>query len=455
MMSVARNYLPQGFEPGPNHVIIGRGKQSHDHAGNKKLRQIVCSKVEEYSSTTTKNCKSQIICWIIDNIRNSEPAGGFIKQDIGTKEWFDVGDFLSKDKISQTFRDLLRGSYKSSNAYKKKRRENLKRRMIVDRADQSSTIKPSVYQMAIDQGFVNHQPSLIHLMKRPRYESTNIMNILPIESSQGIHSRYQERLNLNKQLKDQLKPTHSILSSGKNIQLSNERWSTRCAELLDFQKLFGHFDVPALWKNQELFNWVVDQRIQHKCLREGKRSTLNKERIDVLNSIGFTWNFSRMNGLSSTIHELLSNPKNTNYKASEFDTKGVRTCMLDERMEDSRYDANNASSKDEPATDSSAPKSDHSGSDCSDVDSDADLDLESSEDKEMKWRINLALLESFYRKNGSHGMPSRNNNSYLDNWVNEQSTEYLNYYQGKSTSLAAIQIVQLEKFGFSKYLRKD
>lgn len=48
MINGSRNYLPPGFEPGPNHVIIGIYKQSRtNNIVNKKLCQIVSSKVEE------------------------------------------------------------------------------------------------------------------------------------------------------------------------------------------------------------------------------------------------------------------------------------------------------------------------------------------------------------------------------------------------------------------------
>jgi hypothetical protein len=51
------------------------------------------------------------------------PIGGFIKKDSATGLWFQVGEFLAREKTSQAFRDALHDSYKSSNSSRKKRRK--------------------------------------------------------------------------------------------------------------------------------------------------------------------------------------------------------------------------------------------------------------------------------------------------------------------------------------------
>lgn len=174
------------------------------------------------------------------------------------KKWFDVGDFLSKDKISQAFQDLLRGGYKSSNRYNRKRRGNLKPRVTVDSKYRSAATKQSIYHMAVDQRFLNHQTSLLHLIKCPRNKSANIMNIIFVISNQEIHFLQQEKLNFNKSKETKLELTHLLLSLS-NIHVSNEIWSTRCAKLLGFSKYFGNVDVPVPWVNLEFFSWVVNQ----------------------------------------------------------------------------------------------------------------------------------------------------------------------------------------------------
>jgi hypothetical protein len=66
--------------------------------------------------------KTLIICQIVNQVRKNSPNGGFVKKDPLTGRYYEVGDFLAREKTSQAFRDALHDQYKSSNAAKKKRR---------------------------------------------------------------------------------------------------------------------------------------------------------------------------------------------------------------------------------------------------------------------------------------------------------------------------------------------
>ena len=60
---------------------------------------------------------------VVDEVRQNSPNGGFVKQD-ENGNWHEVGDFLAREKTSQSFRDALHDRYKSSNLSKKKRRQD-------------------------------------------------------------------------------------------------------------------------------------------------------------------------------------------------------------------------------------------------------------------------------------------------------------------------------------------
>jgi len=102
-------FLPKSFVPGKNDVIIGRGKKCHGHFGNKRLKYIVLSRLDEYSQIFLQSDKSLILRLIVSQIRNycHPRVGGFVKQDPKTKRWYDVGDSLAREKISKSFRDAL------------------------------------------------------------------------------------------------------------------------------------------------------------------------------------------------------------------------------------------------------------------------------------------------------------------------------------------------------------
>jgi len=99
-------FLPKEFVPDKADVIIGRGKKCHKHAGNMRLKQIVLSRLDEYSSAIFQREKSQILRTIINQIR-SYNRGAFVKQDPKTMRWFKTGDDIAKEKISKAFRDAL------------------------------------------------------------------------------------------------------------------------------------------------------------------------------------------------------------------------------------------------------------------------------------------------------------------------------------------------------------
>jgi len=78
--------------------------------------------LDEYSKAKSKLDKSGVLATVVDQIRAASPGGGFVKQDEKGR-WYEVGDFLAREKTSQAFRDALHERYKSSNVAKKKRRQ--------------------------------------------------------------------------------------------------------------------------------------------------------------------------------------------------------------------------------------------------------------------------------------------------------------------------------------------
>lgn len=95
--------LPKDFEPSEMDVVIGRGKKARIHAGNNRLRRLIEFMIPEYTAAgSNKDEKSYIIKEIVLQIRKSSPDGGFVKFDKSKGRWFEVGDFLAREKISQT-----------------------------------------------------------------------------------------------------------------------------------------------------------------------------------------------------------------------------------------------------------------------------------------------------------------------------------------------------------------
>jgi hypothetical protein len=113
--------LPADYEPTQDDVLCGRGYKTWE--GNQRYKSIVHSKLPEYAAATSKLDKSWILVAIVQQVRRKSPNGGFLKKCPDTGRWFEVGDFLAKEKTSQYFRDALHERYRSSGQSKYKRRK--------------------------------------------------------------------------------------------------------------------------------------------------------------------------------------------------------------------------------------------------------------------------------------------------------------------------------------------
>mmetsp|Transcript_19675 Transcript_19675/g.30250 ORF Transcript_19675/g.30250 Transcript_19675/m.30250 type:complete len:309 (-) Transcript_19675:663-1589(-) len=70
----------------------------------------------------------------------------------------------------------------------------------------------------------------------------------------------------------------------------NLQWQQMYKTLLKYYKENGHCRVPRGYaNNRKLATWVNNQRSQHKRMMEGKTSSMNQQKIQQLEEIGFDW----------------------------------------------------------------------------------------------------------------------------------------------------------------------
>lgn len=141
--------LPENFEPSETDVICGRGSRAFNHPGNERFRQLVDTYVNRYDNAISKVEKGYMLSEIVGIVRHNSPDGGFVKKDPATERWYEVGDFVAREKVSQTFRDALKDKYRSSNESKKLRRQ-LSQNKSMERISNSTgrlSNQPNVDQM--------------------------------------------------------------------------------------------------------------------------------------------------------------------------------------------------------------------------------------------------------------------------------------------------------------------
>lgn len=69
-----------------------------------------------------------------------------------------------------------------------------------------------------------------------------------------------------------------------------ERWEKRFEELRQFKQDHGDTLIPYKYpENQQLSNWVQNQRKFGKMVKAGKKASITPERIEKLEKLGFDW----------------------------------------------------------------------------------------------------------------------------------------------------------------------
>jgi len=92
-----RRVPPRGIGPidvpNRNDVLFGRGRQIHAHEGDIKFRKIVAANKEEYLSQHVKKLeKADIVARVVVPIRTRRLPRRFLKEDIVSGMWYDIGD---------------------------------------------------------------------------------------------------------------------------------------------------------------------------------------------------------------------------------------------------------------------------------------------------------------------------------------------------------------------------
>jgi hypothetical protein len=90
--------------PHAHDVLSGRGNFVNYHAGNEFFRSLVRKHKVAYVACP-KPQKGRFSRLIVDEIRNRDPPGRFLKQDPDTKLWVEIPDKKALDKTRQALRE--------------------------------------------------------------------------------------------------------------------------------------------------------------------------------------------------------------------------------------------------------------------------------------------------------------------------------------------------------------
>ena len=94
-----------------------------------------------------------------------------------------------------------------------------------------------------------------------------------------------------------------------------DQWQTQFDKMIAYKEVHGHCCVPKAYEaDPALGAWVHRQRYFYKLYHEGKPNQLTAERIELLNSVGFSWGGSSNTPIEETIVPVPTKPRN-GYKA--------------------------------------------------------------------------------------------------------------------------------------------
>ena len=95
----------KGESANPHDVVLGRGGMINQHAGNLFFRRLVERNKCEYVSTKHWNEKRKIAEKIVEQIKELDPPGRFVKEDAETGEWIEVDHARAIEKVMTALRD--------------------------------------------------------------------------------------------------------------------------------------------------------------------------------------------------------------------------------------------------------------------------------------------------------------------------------------------------------------
>ena len=226
--------------------------------------------------------------------------------------------------------------------------------------------------------------------------------------------------------------------------LSEKAWHFQFKRLAEFHRMYGTTTVPAKYPtDQKLSNWVRNQRNQYQRMQKGKTSTMNMERIQLLEGLAFQWSinkgtwseklwsaqfkrleeFHRIHGTTTVPTRYPPDPKLGNWVMNQRHQyqcmqKGKTSHMNNERIQLLEGLA-------------------FQWSICKDTSS------------EKAWYVQFKRLAEFHRIHGTATVPSKYPpDPKLGNWVITQRHQYQRMQKGKTSTMNKERIQLLEGLAF-------
>eukprot|EP00978_Attheya_sp_CCMP212_P028618 scaffold99334_cov56-Attheya_sp.AAC.5 len=223
-------------------------------------------------------------------------------------------------------------------------------------------------------------------------------------------------------------------------------WDQRFQELLDFKKINGHPNVPRSFGPLGL--WGSHQRVQHRLLKEGKKSSLTSDRCEKLENIGFEfkcWYTNEYSTWDQRFQELLDFKKINGYTnvPRTFGRLGQWVCYQRKKYRILK-EGKAKGGRHLPLTSDECKKLENIGF--------AFVSPPTSAHWDQHWDQRFRELQDFKKINGHTNVPKKS--EPLWSWVNYQRTKYRTSKERKlkggiDSSFTSNEFKKLENIGFA------
>lgn len=216
-------------------------------------------------------------------------------------------------------------------------------------------------------------------------------------------------------------------------------WQKRYQQLVEFQELNGHCNVPHTLKEKKLAGWVSNQRYQRKKMLKGERCSITSERVKALEKIDFDWSpDQKQHDLwKQRYNELIEFKEHNghcNVPHAHKENKQLAVWVSNQRVSYNKVREGKKCSM-------SADR----------IEALEKIGFEWSPDLKLHdlWQQRYKELIEFKELNGHCNVPQRSQeNKQLAAWVNAQRTQYKKKSEGKKSSITLERIELLEKIDF-------
>jgi hypothetical protein len=214
----------------------------------------------------------------------------------------------------------------------------------------------------------------------------------------------------------------------------SKRWELMLERLKQHYETTTSFELYTK-EEEELKNWVLEQKVQYRYMKEGKQSTMSNEKVRRLSAIGYEFEYVSFQERLAQLKEYIqTHGTRLIPKYHELSTWSRKIKIQLERFEEGKVNSR--------LTQEQADELKELGFFTGNVREPVD-----TEEENRKWEASFEEMRQYKEEHGNCLINS-NLQSELVRWMMAQRRHYHRLKEGKTSKLTASQLSRLHDIGF-------